>query len=308
MNNIKQKGIYWALIGTFTILYLLIASVSTLHAISFFQLANVGSLAVILGIAYEIGQSTILFSILMTNNKNRLLAWCMMFLLTSLQITANVYASFKFMDINTGTDWKFWQRSILFFVEGQSEEMYKVIISWISGALLPIIALGMTALVADNIHLASENEETKKEEISSDKIEEIIENEVKKRLSETEKDNKNGFNNIKKKINNIFTLEKQPEKKQEEIKNNIENINIEKKEEKQNKDIVLKEKKIKTEVKKETKENISKLNNGNKINPSNKIKGWHLMSEFVDKDFNVFNKGKFIENNPQKKPTELKKA
>jgi hypothetical protein len=297
MNNIiKQKGIYWALIGTFTVLYLLIASVSTLHAISFFQLANIGSLAIILGIAYEIGQSAILFSILMTNNKNRLLAWCMMFLLTTLQITANVYASFKFMDMHTGTDWKFWQRSILFWVEGQSEEMYKVIISWISGALLPIIALGMTALVADNIHLASEGEE-KKEDISPEKIEEIVENKINKKLTEKNEKEENKELNLKNKIINFFNKEKQTEKVKEEVKENIKPL--------ENKEEINKEQQIKNENVKNLKKQIIKTK---KINPSNKIKGWHLMSEFVDKDFNVFNKGKFIKNDPKKKPTELKKA
>ena len=36
--KIKNKKLYWALIGTFTLLYLAVAFVSTLHAITFFQL------------------------------------------------------------------------------------------------------------------------------------------------------------------------------------------------------------------------------------------------------------------------------
>ena len=168
MNIIKGKKLYWGLIITFFALYLAVAFVSTLHAITFFQLANTLGLAILLGAAYEIGQASVLFSILMTENKNRILAWLMMFLLTALQVTANVYASFKFMDTSGTTDWTFWQRSILFWLEADSPEMYKVIISWISGALLPLVALGMTALVADNIKLASEVESKESKE-SKDK-------------------------------------------------------------------------------------------------------------------------------------------
>jgi len=155
----KKNRLYWALIFTFAALYLAVAFVSTLHAITFFQLANTLGLAILLGAAYEIGQASVLFSILMTENKNRMLAWLMMFLLTALQVTANVYASFKFMDESGITNWTFWQRSILFWLEGGTAETYKVIISWISGALLPLVALGMTALVAENLKLKDQEDE-----------------------------------------------------------------------------------------------------------------------------------------------------
>lgn len=154
MKKPTNKILYWSLIGTFSALYLAVAFVSTLHAITFFQLANTLGLAILLGAAYEIGQASVLFSILMTENRNRALAWSMMLLLTALQVTANVYASFKFMDISGTNDWTYWQRAILFGVQADSPEMYKVIISWISGALLPLVALGMTALVAENIRLS----------------------------------------------------------------------------------------------------------------------------------------------------------
>lgn len=166
---IKNKALYWALIGTFIILYIAIAFVSTLHAITFFQLANSIGLSILLGASYEIGQSAVLFAILLTDNKNKLLAWSMMILLTSLQISANVYASFKFIDSSGSNDWTYWQRSILFSVQAESAESYKVIISWISGALLPLVALGMTSLVADNIkYIRGDN----KEEKDVEKIEE----------------------------------------------------------------------------------------------------------------------------------------
>lgn len=164
--KITNKGLYWWLIGTFTLLYGLVAFVSTLHAIDFFRLANVGALAILLGIAYEVGQATVLFSILMTKNKEKFLPWVLMVLLTALQVTANVYASFKHMSLEGNNDWEYWYTSILkiFGVLGGTPETYMVIISWISGALLPIVALGMTALVAQNIKMMTEGEESTDDE------------------------------------------------------------------------------------------------------------------------------------------------
>lgn len=162
--KITNKGLYWGLIITFALLYLFVGFVSTLHSITFFNLANTMSLAILLGVTYEIGQASVLFSILMTKNKDKFLPWALMFLLTALQVTANVYASFKFMSNSGSDDWIYWQKSILVGLQAQNAEMYQIIISWIAGALLPIVALGMTALVAQNMKLMTEEFEEEKEE------------------------------------------------------------------------------------------------------------------------------------------------
>lgn len=156
--KITNKGLYWGLIFTFALLYVLVAYVSTLHAIDFFKLSNNVGLAILLGVAYELGQASVLFSILMTKNKDTYLPWILMVLLTALQVTANVFASYKHMSLGKGDDWTYWYTSILkiFGVTGGNPETYQVIISWISGALLPVVALGMTALVAQNIKLITE--------------------------------------------------------------------------------------------------------------------------------------------------------
>jgi hypothetical protein len=167
LRNIKitNKGLYWGLIVTFAILYFCVGFVSTLHSITFFHLANATWLAVLLGLTYEIGQASVLFSILMTRNKDKFLPWLLMILLTALQVTANVYASFKYMASSGSSDWVYWQKSILFGFQASNAEMYQVVISWIAGALLPIVALGMTALVAQNIKLAAEEDTQKNDSI-----------------------------------------------------------------------------------------------------------------------------------------------
>ena len=157
--KITNRGLYWGLILTFAILYLCVGFVSTLHAITFFQLANSLWLAVLLGLSFEIGQASVLFSLLMLKtNRERFLPWALMFLLTALQITGNVFASFKHLVTSGSNDWVYWQKTILFGVQAPNAEMYQVIISYLQGALLPIVALGMIALVSQNIHLVTEGD------------------------------------------------------------------------------------------------------------------------------------------------------
>jgi len=185
--KITNKGLYWGLIICFSLLYLFVGFVSTLHSITFFNLANTMGLAILLGITYEVGQASVLFSILMSEkNKNKFLPWALMFLLTALQVTANVYASFKFMATSGNNDWMYWQKSILIGVQAANAEMYQVIISWIAGALLPIVALGMTALVAQNMHFMSEENNTELEKVGSvpdEEVDKVIEDEVTKRVA-----------------------------------------------------------------------------------------------------------------------------
>jgi len=180
--KITNKGLYWGLILTFALLYLCVGFVSTLHSITFFNLANTMGLAVLLGLTYEVGQASVLFSILMSEkNKGKFLPWALMVLLTALQVTANVYASFKFMANSGSTDYVYWQKSILFGVQAPNAEMYQVIISWIAGALLPIVALGMTALVAQNMtFMKDELEGEPAEKPKEDIVEKFLSHEFKK--------------------------------------------------------------------------------------------------------------------------------
>ena len=329
MAKIKMRGLYWALIITFSALYFAVAFVSTLHAITFFKLANSIGLAILLGAAYEIGQASVLFSILMTQNRKRLLPWAMMFLLTALQITANVYASFTFMDKSGTTDWTYWQRAILFAVSAESAEMYKIIISWISGALLPLVALGMTALVAENIQLSREEQEKSENDDETKRIEDIIENEIQKRLYERgEPKEEEPKEEIKTEVEEVKDIDLNEEgayvkralkdpKFVDKIKKAADNV--------KRATEALKDPKFVDKIKEAT-DNVGQqmdlnfeedvkneslpldveIDDKRKITPSNKVRGWNMMKEFVDDENNVFRRGKFIENDPTKTPTSKK--
>ena len=151
--------LYKWLIITFIILYSATAFVSFYHSITFFNIANTVWLSIILSLVAEIGQASVLFSLLLTKNKNNFLAWTVMFLLTALQIVGNVVSSYKYINVTNSIDFTYFQKSILFWVTNTNDTMFKVIIAWITGGILPVIALSMTALVADNLKLKEEEQQ-----------------------------------------------------------------------------------------------------------------------------------------------------
>jgi len=156
----KDKFLYGGLIFTFIVLYAVTAFVSFYHAITFFNIANAVWLSVLLSFVAEIGQASVLFAILLTDNKHKFLPWAVMVILTSLQVIGNVVSSYDWIITHNGAGVESFQKSILFWMTSADPEIFKVVIAWISGALLPIIALSMTALVAQNMELRAHDART----------------------------------------------------------------------------------------------------------------------------------------------------
>lgn len=130
----------------FSILYLAVGFVSTYHAITFFSLSNEGWLAVILACAFEIGQAAVLFSLL-TNPSKRIMPWILMGVLTLVQCMGNVFYSYEFMMLNSTEEIKYFTDSVLFFLKNPNPKVNQVMISYITGAILPIVALCMTSMI-----------------------------------------------------------------------------------------------------------------------------------------------------------------
>lgn len=162
-NFDRNRWLYNGLIGTFVLLYAATAFVSFYHAITFFNIANAVWLSVLLSFVAEIGQASVLFGILLTDNKKKYLPWLIMFILTSLQVIGNVVSSFDWIVAHNDAGLDGFKRSILFAVQTDDPEMFRIIVAWISGALLPIIALSMTALVAQNMNLRAEDKKKSQE-------------------------------------------------------------------------------------------------------------------------------------------------
>lgn len=150
MNKSFNKIFLWL----FIVLYAAIAFVSTYHAIAFFSLSNPAWLAVILAVAFEVGQAGVLFSILTNTDKDdrRSLPWILMGILTVVQVLGNVFSSYRYMIINNIDQINYFTKSVLFFVQSPNPDYNYVMISYITGAILPVVALCMTSMVVNMLN------------------------------------------------------------------------------------------------------------------------------------------------------------
>ena len=153
----------------FSILYLAVGFVSVYHAIAFFSISNENWLAIILALAFEIGQAAVLFSLLVNKSK-KTMPWILMIVLTLVQVLGNVYSSYQYAAIHSAEEIKYFTDSVLFYLQDPNPQVNQVMISYITGAILPIVALCMTSMIVD----VSGVDNDKKEEIE-DKSEEIKE-------------------------------------------------------------------------------------------------------------------------------------
>lgn len=181
----SSKLLYKIFIWTFVVLYVGTAFISYCHSIEFFNIGNANWMSYILGAIFELGQATVLASLLLTNNKKTLLPWCLMILLTAVQVIGNTFSVYKFMALSENDYYMYLSKPLLFWIEGVSQDTVMIIIAWIIGAMLPIVALAMTSMVTNQMKLQDKtnNEETQENEnnILEDKVveeKEILEEKV----------------------------------------------------------------------------------------------------------------------------------
>lgn len=160
----------------FAILYISVAFVSTFHAISFFELANQLWIAIMLAITFEIGQAAVLFSILTgASGKSKVIPWLLMIVLTLVQILGNVYSSYKYLIINSTELLRYFKEPIFVWME-MPDQQCNVILTYIIGAILPIVSLLMTSMVTNYIDKEKYKNETNNivENKTIDNVEEPI--------------------------------------------------------------------------------------------------------------------------------------
>ena len=171
----NQKVLHRVFIWGFLFLYFLVALISFCHAVQFFGIGNAKWMSISLAFAFELGLALSLASILLSDkNKKQTLPWILMITLTAVQVVGNVYSVFRYISVSDVDYYQYLAKPLLFFIEEVDENTIQIIVSWIMGAILPVVALMMTDMVANNIKNVSED---KKEVIESikDKIEEDIE-------------------------------------------------------------------------------------------------------------------------------------
>ena len=147
-----------ALLVLFSLLYLAVGFVSTYHAIEFFTLSNASWLAVILAIAFEVGQAAVLFSLLTSKDKSKIMPWVLMFMLTAVQVLGNVYSSYYYLVVYNSDMIQYFTESVLFFVQNPNPKFNQVMVSYITGAILPIVSLCMTSMVVDVLEKSDEKQ------------------------------------------------------------------------------------------------------------------------------------------------------
>jgi hypothetical protein len=150
MNTEKfTKGF---ILSTMIGLYVIVSLISTLHVIEFFKMSNPRWLAVSLAIAFEIGAAASLASIIVLEKTSKTLVWFLFILLTAMQIQGNMFYAYTHLE-----NFKDWIE--LFGLQEEDLITQKRILSIVSGAILPVIALGFIKSLVDYIRPAQPNEE-----------------------------------------------------------------------------------------------------------------------------------------------------
>lgn len=150
MEQIKSKWVNGFIIGTFVSLYLLVSIISTIHVIDFFELSNPKWLAISLAIGFELGAAASLAAIITLDKMNKTLVWALFLVITAMQMQGNMYYAF----INMG-DFTTW--SELFNLIEEEPLYQKRVLSFVSGAILPLVALGFIKSLVDYIKPADDS-------------------------------------------------------------------------------------------------------------------------------------------------------
>ena len=140
----KNKLVHRSIIATFVSLYLLVSIISTIHVIEFFKLSNPQWLAISLAIAFELGAAASLASLVILDKMNKTLVWLLFGTITLMQMQGNMYYAFVHMENFQG-----W--SELFGLIEEDVVYQKRVLSAVSGAILPLVALGFIKSLVDYI-------------------------------------------------------------------------------------------------------------------------------------------------------------
>jgi hypothetical protein len=140
----QSKLVKRFIIGVFVSLYVITSIVSTIHVIDFFQLSNPYWLAVTLAIGFELGAAASLASLVILDRMNRTLVWTLFTTITLMQVQGNMYHAFT--NLQGFESW-----SELFGLIEEEPIYQKRILAAVSGAILPLVALGFIKSLVDYI-------------------------------------------------------------------------------------------------------------------------------------------------------------
>lgn len=149
----KNRIVHLGIISIFVSLYFLVATISMINSVAFFDLAHTGLMNWALAIGFELGAAASLAAIIILDKTNKTMVWSLFILLTAFQMMANSYHAFVNLENFQG-----WIE--LFGLQDEELIFQKRVLSIVSGAVLPIVALGFIKSLTD--YLRPEKEETSK--------------------------------------------------------------------------------------------------------------------------------------------------
>jgi hypothetical protein len=130
-----------------------------IHSIAFFRLSNANWLAISLALGFELGAAASLSSIIVLDKMNKFIVWGLFIILTIMQMMGNAYYAYSHL-----IEYQQWIE--LFGLIDLTEIEQKRILAIVSGAILPVVALGFIKSLVDyirpqeeviNEHIISEN-------------------------------------------------------------------------------------------------------------------------------------------------------
>lgn len=145
----KNKLVHFFIIGIFCSLYFLVATISMINSVAFFDLAHSGIMNWALAIGFELGAAASLAALIILDKTNKTMVWSLFIGLTAFQMMANSFHAFVNLENYMG-----WIE--LFGLEEEEPIFQKRILSIVSGAVLPLVALGFIKSLVDYIRPSEE--------------------------------------------------------------------------------------------------------------------------------------------------------
>jgi hypothetical protein len=171
MKSTKNKTVNAFIIGTFVSLYLLVSIISTIHVIDFFRLSNPEWLAISLAIGFELGAAASLAALITLDKMNKTMVWALFIVITGMQMQGNMYHAYTHIK-----DYQGWVE--LFNLVEWVPTAQKRLLAGVSGAILPLVALGFIKSLVDYIKPEDETEQPRVGDLDVIHEEVNIENQV----------------------------------------------------------------------------------------------------------------------------------
>lgn len=203
MKTLKEKVVHLSIIGIFVSLYFLVATISMINSVAFFDLSHSGLMSWSLAIGFELGAAASLAAIIILDKTNKTMVWGLFLLLTAFQMMANSFHAFVNLEDYIG-----WIE--LFGLEEEEPIFQKRILSVVSGAVLPLVALGFIKSLTDYIRpeetITEEEVFTELDKLkSSDNVAEVINDQPvktsEKVIDDSSKEKENNEDSVNPKIN-----------------------------------------------------------------------------------------------------------